>query len=88
MATVKLEQGQEVREPELCAADNGFILNYSTYAKDPNSTYDGLSYVGRKQLVFSYSEKEKALNAFIELCVLAKKLSAVETKTETEEEEE
>lgn len=59
---------ETIKHIKLEPAENGFILSYDEYSKDPKNTYDGLSFDKTCTKVFTLKEKDKAIDAFIEVC--------------------
>lgn len=75
-----------IRNVRIDIADNGFIVRFDKYEKNQSSTYDGMSYCGQKELVFTFKDQKAALDEFIKLGKASGKLS--ETSMPSEEEEE
>jgi len=58
----------KIKHISLAPAENGFILTYDEYSKDTNNTYDGLQFDKTCTKVFTLQEKDKAIDAFIDVC--------------------
>ena len=78
---------REVRNIRLKLANNGFLISYDQYAKDQNSQYDSMSYVGEKSLVFTLKQKNECFAKLIELGKSSGEISPDESLDSEEEEE-
>lgn len=74
--------GQEIDNVRMCAAKNGLIVSYDCYSTNDQDKYSSRSWQGEEKEVFKLSEKQKAIDCFIEYATKAGIIVSDEDKDE------